>query len=78
MHNEILIFNKAAYGSKGITEKVDLSTAILYGGISSSNDPKFAGLYKIYGKVDKRLKELSEERKNKIDAIFEEEYKKRI
>ena len=76
MHNEILTFNKIAYGNKGITEKVDLSTAILYGGISSSNDPKFAGLYKTYGKVDKRLKELSEERKNKIDAIFEEEYNK--
>ena len=75
MHNEILTFNKIAYGNKGISEKVDLSTAILYGGISK-NDPKFAGLYVSLGKVDKRLKELSEERKNKIDAIFEEEYNK--
>jgi len=76
MHNEILTFNKIAYGNKGISEKVDLSTAILYGGISK-NDPKFAGLYVSLGKVSKRLSELSEERKNKIDAIFEEEYQKR-
>ena len=75
MHNEILTFNKIAYGNKGISEKVDLSTAILYGGISK-NDPKFAGLYVALGKVSKRLSELSEERKNKIDAIFEEEYNK--
>ena len=75
MHNEILTFNKIAYGNKGISEKVDLSTAILYGGISKS-DPKFAGLYVSLGKVSKRLSELSEERKNKIDAIFAEEYNK--
>lgn len=77
MYNEIFIFNKVVYGSKGIIEKVDLLIVILYGGIFLSNDFKFVGLYKIYGKVDKRFKELSEERKNKIDVIFEEEYNKR-
>ncbi|WP_147371757.1 vWA domain-containing protein [Fusobacterium nucleatum] len=76
MHKEGLVFNKISHGNKGISEKVALSTAIQYGSVSSNNDPKFAGLYKAFGKVSKRLGELSEERKNKIDAIFEEEYKK--
>lgn len=76
MHKEGLGFNRLVYGNKGISEKIALSTAILYGSISSNNDPKFAGLYKIFGKVQKKLSELSEERRKKIDAIYEEEYKK--
>ena len=43
---------------------------------SLSNDPKYAGLYESNGRVSKKLKELSEERKNKIEAIYKDEFEK--
>ena len=43
---------------------------------SLSNDPKYAGLYESNGRVSKKLKELSEERKNKIEAIYKAEFEK--
>lgn len=43
---------------------------------SLSNDPKYAGLYESNGRVSKKLKALSEERKNKIEAIYKAEFEK--
>ena len=38
--------------------------------------PKYAGLYESNGRVSKKLKVLSEERKNKIEAIYKAEFEK--
>lgn len=43
---------------------------------SLSNDPKYAGLYESNGRVSKKLKALSEERKNKIESIYKAEFEK--
>ena len=43
---------------------------------SLSNDPKYAGLYESNGRVSKKLKVLSEERKNEIKTIYKAEFEK--
>ena len=40
------------------------------------NDPKYAGLYESNGKVAKKLAVLSQERKDKIEALYKAEFEK--
>ena len=74
-HNLTLLMNQFLI-KRSLGEKNNMSSLIMYGAKSLSNDPKYAGLYESNGRVSKKLKELSEERKNKIEAIYKAEFEK--
>ena len=74
-HNLTLLMNKFLI-ERSLGEKNNMSTLIMYGAKSLSNDPKYAGLYESNGKVAKKLAVLSQERKDKIEALYKAEFEK--
>ena len=74
-HNLTLSMNKFLI-ERSLGEKNNMSSLIMYGSKSYSNDPKFAGLYEFNGKISKKLKALSEERREKIKALYKTEFEK--
>ena len=74
-HNLTLSMNKFLI-ERSPGEKNNMSSLIMYGSKSYSDDPKFAGLYEFNGKIAKKLKALSEERREKIKALYKTEFEK--
>ena len=74
-YNLTLLMNQFLI-KRSLGEKNNMSSLIMYGAKSFSNDSKYAGLYESNGRVSKKLKALSEERKNKIEAIYKAEFEK--
>ena len=74
-HNLTLTMNKFLI-ERSLGEKNNMSSLIMYGSKSYSNDSKFAGLYEFNGKISKKLKALSEERREKIKALYKTEFEK--
>ena len=74
-HNLTLTMNKFLI-ERSLGEKNNMSSLIMYGSKSYSNDPKFAGLYEFNGKISKKLKALSEERREKIKTLYKTEFEK--
>ena len=74
-HNLTLLMNQFLI-KRSLGEKNNMSSLIMYGAKSLSNDSKYAELYESNGRVSKKLKALSEERKNKIEAIYKAEFEK--
>ena len=74
-HNLTLSMNKFLI-ERSLGEKNNMSSLIMYGAKSLSNDPKYAGLYESNGKVAKKLTALSQERREKIKALYKTEFEK--
>ena len=74
-HKLTLTMNKFLI-ERSLGEKNNMSTLIMYGAKSLSNDPKYAGLYESNGKVAKKLAVLSQERKDKIETLYKAEFEK--